>query len=77
MGSKIFVQGSAHSGPVLTPAEALIAIHRIDPEREGIPLKKAYFFTLFDFRTLLRFLGILTLRGNIDFAGHRCMQCLF
>ncbi|XP_075088235.1 uncharacterized protein LOC107816280 isoform X4 [Nicotiana tabacum] len=34
------LQGSAHSGPVLTPAEALIAIHRIDPEREGIPLKK-------------------------------------
>lgn len=34
------LKGSAHSGPVLTPAEALIAIHRIDPEREGIPLKK-------------------------------------
>ncbi|KAK4359342.1 hypothetical protein RND71_021571 [Anisodus tanguticus] len=34
------LQGSAHLGPVLTPAEALIAIHRIDPEREGIPLKK-------------------------------------
>lgn len=34
------LQGSTHSGPVLTPAEALIAIHRIDPEREGIPLKK-------------------------------------
>ncbi|XP_055812650.1 uncharacterized protein LOC129882403 [Solanum dulcamara] len=34
------LQGSTHSGPVLTPAEALIAIHKIDPEREGIPLKK-------------------------------------
>lgn len=34
------LQGSTHSGPVLTPAEALIAIHRIDPERDGIPLKK-------------------------------------
>ncbi|KAL3327936.1 hypothetical protein AABB24_035555 [Solanum stoloniferum] len=34
------LQGSTHSGPVLTPTEALIAIHRIDPEREGIPLKK-------------------------------------
>ncbi|TYI44853.1 hypothetical protein ES332_A01G267400v1 [Gossypium tomentosum] len=34
------LQGSAHSGPVLTPAEVLIAIHGIDPERDGIPLKK-------------------------------------
>ncbi|KAK6779727.1 hypothetical protein RDI58_021911 [Solanum bulbocastanum] len=34
------LQGSTHSGPVLTPTEALIAIHRIDPEREVIPLKK-------------------------------------
>lgn len=34
------LQGSTHSGPVLTPAEALIAIHKIDPEKEGIPLKK-------------------------------------
>jgi symplekin len=25
---------------VLTPAEVLIAIHGIDPERDGIPLKK-------------------------------------
>ncbi|XVF08283.1 hypothetical protein REPUB_Repub06bG0213100 [Reevesia pubescens] len=34
------LQGSSHSGPVLSPAEALIAIHGIDPERDGIPLKK-------------------------------------
>ncbi|CAJ2650588.1 unnamed protein product [Trifolium pratense] len=32
--------GSSQSGPVLTPAEVLIAIHGIDPERHGIPLKK-------------------------------------
>jgi len=25
---------------VLTPAEVLIAIHGIDPEKDGIPLKK-------------------------------------
>jgi len=25
---------------VLSPAEVLIAIHGIDPERDGIPLKK-------------------------------------
>ncbi|WCJ28032.1 HEAT repeat-containing protein [Euphorbia peplus] len=34
------LQGSPHSGPVLTPAEVLIAIHGIDPEKDGIPLKK-------------------------------------
>lgn len=44
LGLKMFVtQGSTHSGPVLTPAEALIAIHKIDPEKEGIPLKKVGF----------------------------------
>ncbi|KAF8394916.1 hypothetical protein HHK36_018855 [Tetracentron sinense] len=35
------LQGSSHSAPVLTPAEVLIAIHGIDPDRDGIPLKKA------------------------------------
>ncbi|GAV75491.1 DUF3453 domain-containing protein/Symplekin_C domain-containing protein [Cephalotus follicularis] len=34
------LQGSSHSGPVLTPAEVLIAIHGIDPDRDGVPLKK-------------------------------------
>ncbi|KAA8517805.1 hypothetical protein F0562_015279 [Nyssa sinensis] len=34
------LQGSSHSGPVLTPTEVLIAIHGIDPDRDGIPLKK-------------------------------------
>ncbi|XP_030481305.1 uncharacterized protein LOC115698245 isoform X1 [Cannabis sativa] len=34
------LQGSPHSGPLLAPAEVLIAIHGIDPERDGIPLKK-------------------------------------
>ncbi|KAK9290954.1 hypothetical protein L1049_009134 [Liquidambar formosana] len=34
------LQGSSHSGPVLSPAEVLIAIHGIDPDRDGIPLKK-------------------------------------
>ncbi|XP_050380986.1 uncharacterized protein LOC126798167 [Argentina anserina] len=34
------VQGSSHSGPLLAPSEVLIAIHGIDPERDGIPLKK-------------------------------------
>ncbi|CAJ1948460.1 unnamed protein product [Sphenostylis stenocarpa] len=34
------LQGSSQSGPVLSPAEVLIAIHGIDPERDGVPLKK-------------------------------------
>ncbi|KAK6943128.1 Symplekin/Pta1, N-terminal [Dillenia turbinata] len=34
------LQGSSFTGPVLTPAEVLIAIHGIDPDRDGIPLKK-------------------------------------
>ncbi|KAK9748584.1 hypothetical protein RND81_02G068400 [Saponaria officinalis] len=34
------LQGSAHSGPALTPAEVLVAIHEIVPEKEGIALKK-------------------------------------
>ncbi|XP_068656465.1 uncharacterized protein [Aristolochia californica] len=34
------LQGSAHTGPALTPAEVLVAIHGINPEKDGIPLKK-------------------------------------
>ncbi|KAL5550451.1 hypothetical protein UlMin_000627 [Ulmus minor] len=34
------LQGTQNSGPVLAPAEVLIAIHGIDPEKDGIPLKK-------------------------------------
>ncbi|XP_077220327.1 symplekin isoform X2 [Tasmannia lanceolata] len=34
------LQGSAHTGPALTPTEVLVAIHDIDPERHGIALKK-------------------------------------
>ncbi|XAR62039.1 hypothetical protein NMG60_11016620 [Bertholletia excelsa] len=34
------LQGSAHSGPALTPAEVLVAIHDITPEKDGLALKK-------------------------------------
>lgn len=37
----VILQGFNHSTPLLTPAEALIAIHKIDPEKDGVPLKKA------------------------------------
>ena len=33
-------QGYAHTSPSLTLAEVLIAIHGIDPERDGIHLNK-------------------------------------
>lgn len=49
------MQGSSQSGPVLTPAEVLIAIHGIDPDRDGIPLKKVYllpYLSSFLFSTL-------------------------
>ncbi|XP_048127124.1 symplekin isoform X3 [Rhodamnia argentea] len=32
--------GSSHTDPLISPAEILIAIHGIDPDRDGIPLKK-------------------------------------
>nr|XP_043635498.1 uncharacterized protein LOC122606709 isoform X3 [Erigeron canadensis] len=34
------LQESSQSGSVLTPAEVMIGIHGIDPEKDGIPLKK-------------------------------------
>ncbi|KAK9067824.1 hypothetical protein SSX86_011935 [Deinandra increscens subsp. villosa] len=34
------LQGSALMGPALTPAEVFVAIHDINPERDGVPLKK-------------------------------------
>ncbi|MED6148195.1 hypothetical protein PIB30_050815 [Stylosanthes scabra] len=34
------LQGSAHTGPALTPVEVLVAIHGIVPEKDGLPLKK-------------------------------------
>ncbi|CAN6200376.1 unnamed protein product [Urochloa humidicola] len=34
------LQGSSWNGPSLDPSEILIAIHVIDPDKEGIPLKK-------------------------------------
>jgi hypothetical protein len=41
------MQGSSHSGTMLSPAEVLIAIHGIDPDRDGIPLKKVCLCSFF------------------------------
>ncbi|GKC86362.1 symplekin isoform X1 [Tanacetum coccineum] len=42
------LQESSQGGSILTPAEVLIGIHGIDPEKDGIPLKKAssFFFSI-------------------------------
>lgn len=68
-------QGSSQSGPVLSPSEVLIAIHSIDPARDGIPLKQVY---------LDHFLETCSKRRialhrfiNTFLSGHRCMQYLF
>ncbi|KAK7352949.1 hypothetical protein VNO80_18380 [Phaseolus coccineus] len=34
------LQGSAHTGPALTPVEVLVAMHGIVPEKDGLALKK-------------------------------------
>ncbi|CAB4267386.1 unnamed protein product [Prunus armeniaca] len=34
------LQGSAHTGPALTPTEVLVSIHGIVPEKDGLALKK-------------------------------------
>lgn len=34
------LQGTAHTGPALTPTEVLIAIHDINPEKDKVALKK-------------------------------------
>ena len=42
----LFLQGTAHTGPALTPAEVLIAIHDINPEKDKVALKKVIAFTI-------------------------------
>lgn len=41
--ANVLWQGSAHSGPAMTPVEVLVAIHGIVPEKDGIALKKVCF----------------------------------
>lgn len=72
----IIAQGSSQSGELLSPAEVLIAIHGIDPDRDGIPLKKAFSFFLFFFEYLLTCIHPW-LNYYLLLLGHWCMQCLF
>ncbi|KAK9215860.1 hypothetical protein WN944_007866 [Citrus x changshan-huyou] len=52
------LQGSAHTGPALTPVEVLVAIHDIVPEREGLALKK--------FSAALGFEQVVQLQNNVS-----------
>ena len=45
-------QGTAHTGPALTPAEVLIAIHDINPEKDKVALKKVMSFTIVVFNII-------------------------
>jgi hypothetical protein len=45
-------QGTAHTGPALTPAEVLIAIHDINPEKDKVALKKVMPFTIVVFNII-------------------------
>jgi hypothetical protein len=45
-------QGTAHTGPALTPAEVLIAIHDINPEKDKVALKKVMSFPIVIFNTI-------------------------
>lgn len=40
VNTHLCLQGSALTGPALTPAEVLVAIHDVSPDKDGLPLKK-------------------------------------
>lgn len=89
MGNYVFcfVQGSVHTRPTLTCAEVLVIIHVTDPEKYGIPLKKACKFYILYFNVsynLLIFLNyfvwcIIEIKMSIMglFSGNRCLLCIF
>lgn len=68
------VQGSAHMGPALTPAEVLVAIHDINPEKDGVPLKKVCLLLVSLVMSLTSHLYSLTL---CILAGNGCLFSLF
>lgn len=59
-------QGSAHTGPALTPVEVLVAIHGIIPEKDGLALKKACLQSFYiTTHTMSRFPPSLHLRAKV------------
>ncbi len=62
MGWVQCVKGSAHTGPALTPAEVLIALHGIDPHRDSVSLKKVSSILIF---SLIAYVGFHTVFGNL------------
>ncbi|RLN35158.1 uncharacterized protein C2845_PM03G17210 [Panicum miliaceum] len=62
------LQGSSRNGPSLDPSEILIAIHVIDPDKEGIPLKKVEQIPLplLFMRTVMQAIGVFP--ALVDFV---------
>lgn len=63
-------QGSAHTGPALTPAEVLVAIHGINPEKDRLSLKKACIYLLVVIFILEAF--VFNLKGDVEQNTHIC-----
>ncbi|KAK3021466.1 hypothetical protein RJ639_047638, partial [Escallonia herrerae] len=61
------LQGSAHTGPALTPAEVLVAIHDISPEKDGLALKKA--------RGTVSLLSLFILQSFVVQITDACSAC--
>lgn len=60
---------------MLTPPEVLIAIHGIDPDRDGIPLKKAYLLPFFpSFPTALQGTPLTNVTGQVTDACNACFE---
>lgn len=51
-------QGSAHTGPALTPVEVLVAIHGIVPEKDGLALKKACILSFYITKLIMNSLSL-------------------
>jgi hypothetical protein len=71
------LQGSAHTGPALTPAEVLIAIHDIVPEKDGPPLKKVFPTFLSGLKVLLKGLVFCTHLLKISRDTRPTLLCIF
>ncbi|KAG6409207.1 hypothetical protein SASPL_132241 [Salvia splendens] len=65
------LQGSAHTGPALTPVEVLVAIHDISPERDCLPLKKVHLII----KLLTQILNASVFRLKVSHIMDTCSAC--